>query len=119
VVLLCFTTHVNSQDDSVKQLKFVLSSEKAAHQEKFVLLFQGINPAQVLCPENRNQRYMTFSSNYNTRLRETKSNQTAKFTQLQSVVLAYLGVYKEYTQYVFFDIGLRTGNIFILLIDCL
>jgi len=82
------------QEDTIEQLKLILSTELIVHQEKFVISFQGVNPAQLLYPENSKQRYMTFSSKYDTIINET----AVRYTQFASIVIAYLSADKYYTE---------------------
>jgi len=113
-VLLIFTTHINCQKDSVEKLKLAMSSELATHERKFVLSFQGINPAQLLCPKNSYQWYMTFSSKYSTKVNET----FGRFAQLQSIVCTNFSVKHKYIHNTFHDFALRPKYVFILIVDC-
>jgi len=119
LLILGFSTIVArptyGQEDTVEQLKLILSTELTVHQEKFILSFQGINPAQILYPDNSNQRYMTFSSKYDTIINET----AVRYTQFASIVIAYLSADQYHTEEAFSAFCLRPSTTFILLIDCL
>jgi len=112
-VLLLFTTYINCQEDSVEKL-IALSSELTNHENKFVASFQGVNPAQILCPENSYQSYMTFSLNYRTKINET----FGRFTQLHCIVFANVTVQQKYNENAFYDFALRPNNLFIFIVNC-
>jgi len=114
LVICVTTTQNNCQQTSIQKLQFALSSELLAHQEKFVVSFQGINPAQLLYPNNIYQQYATFSSDYNTKINET----SVRFTNVFSIFLVNSSVDKEYTKNIFYDFFLRPSSIFFLFTGC-
>jgi len=113
-VLLIFSTRTSSQEDSVEQLKLAMSNELAIHQHKFVVSFFGINPGQLLCPKNSNQRYMTFASNYRSKINES----IGRYSQLYSIVFANFSFIHKYIENTFREFALRPNNVFIFIIDC-
>jgi len=115
IILSLLLKQINSYKTSLKQLKPALLSELLAHQEKFVISFQGVNPAQILYPKNTYQRYMTFSPKYNRTINETG----IKYTPRDNIVIAYLSGDKVNTKLTFHNFCLRPNSIFIFFIDCL
>jgi len=116
VVFSLLLLRINSQKGSMEKLKFVLRNELKAHQEKYVVSLQGLNPARLLCPENSYQRYMTFSSEHYNSINET----SGRFSQLNSIVIAYLSdrLDSYNTEKTFQYFCLRHSTIFVFLIDC-
>jgi len=51
--LVLSITHINSHEDSMEQLKLELSHELKEHQEKNIVWFQGVNPAQLVYPRKQ------------------------------------------------------------------